>query len=163
MKQLKKYNHWIDSKLIQWHVKKHPKSDFEKEFIDFLQLLLMNINGGLILEDALMLSINTIKSAHELNQQALRHQSAIKGLNFYANTLNNEHVWRLTRLLNQAHKTGSDHLEQALEKMYANLWTEKTANFKKKSEQVSVGLTFLLMLSLISVIVVVISPILLIF
>lgn len=163
MRTLKELNSKIDSFLIQANLKRKPKSDFEKNQTDFLQSLLLNLNSGMTLEEALQFAIKSAHYAPELLQQAQLRQSAIFGLNHFSVIESSDQVWRMTRLINQSHKTGNSNLVYTLNKLYEELWMEKTSEFKKKSEKVSIQLTFLLMLSLISVIIIVVSPIIIIF
>lgn len=163
MVTIKELNFKIDSCLIQAKLKRKPKSDFEKHQTDFLQSLLLNLNSGMTLEEALQHAIRSAHYAPELIQHTQLRQSAIFGLNHFSVIESSNQIWRMTRLINQTHKTGNSNLVYALNKLYEELWMEKTSDFKKKSEKVSIQLTFLLMLSLISVIVIVVSPIIIIF
>lgn len=156
-------NEYIDKQLIKANLKRKSQSDFEKNQTDFLQLLLLNLNSGMTLEEALLSAIQSAHYAPELMHQAQLRQSAISGLNYFSGIEASDKVWRMTRLINQTHKTGNLNLVNSINKLYEELWMEKTSDFKKKSEKVSLQLTFLLMLSLISVIIIVVSPIILIF
>ncbi len=156
-------NKYIDAQLIKVNLKRKPLSDFEKNQTDFLQLLLLNLNSGMTLEEALQSAIQSAHYAPELMHQSQLRQSAISGLNHFSRIEASDKVWRMTRLINQTHKTGNLNLVYSINKLYEELWMEKTSDFKKKSEKVSLQLTFLLMLSLISVIIIVVSPIILIF
>jgi hypothetical protein len=162
VKRLEKFNTIIDERLVRLNLKKKTRPVLEQNLTQFVQTLLMNINGGLILEKALQKTIDATSVCKDLQTAMHMHQSAVVGFNHYAATLGSDSISRLARLINQAHQTGSRTLEDSLEKMYESIWTEQINRFRKKSEKVSIQLTFLLMLSLISVIVVVISPILLI-
>lgn len=163
MRYIRNLNLKIDNHLFKAKLKRKPKSDFEKNQTDFLQSLLLNLNSGMTLEEALKYSIRSAEYAPQLLQQANLRQSAILGLNHFSVIESSDQVWRMTRLINQTHKTGNSNLVYALNKLYEELWMEKTSEFKKKSERVSIQLTFLLMLSLISVIAIVVSPIIIIF
>ncbi|MBE0450683.1 MAG: hypothetical protein IBX70_07540 [Clostridia bacterium] len=160
---IKELNSRIDNQLIKAKLKTKPLSDFEKNQTDFLQSLLLNLNSGMTLEESLQLAIKSAHYAPELIHQSQLRQSAISGLNHFSLIESSDKVWRMTRLINQTHKTGNSNLVFAINKLYEELWMEKTSEFKKKSEKVSIQLTFLLMLSLISVIVIVVSPIIIIF
>lgn len=161
MKCLDRFNKLIDQKLVEMKLIKKPKPIMETTLSQFVQILLMNLNSGMILEKALHDTIDAIPDLNDLKTAMHMHQSAVIGFNHYAASLESDSVSRLSRTITQAHLTGSLSLEQSLEKMYETLWHEKINAFKKKSEKVSIQLTFLLMLSLISVIVVVVSPIIL--
>lgn len=163
MLSIKALNIKIDNFLIKAKVKRRPLSDFENNQTDFLQSLLLNLNSGMTLEEALQSAIKSAHYAPELIHQTHLRQSAISGLNHFSFIEASDKVWKMTRLINQTHKTGNSNLVYALNKLYEELWIEKTSEFKKKSEKVSIQLTFLLMLSLISVIAIVVSPIILIF
>jgi len=85
------------------------------------------------------------------------------GLNKIAQNADDSTMWRLVQLLNQFHTTGSRSAIDALEYFYKELWDKKQTLIKNKSERISMLLTFILMLSFISVITVISAPILLMF
>ncbi len=126
-----------------------------------LQSLILNLHTGMTLENAIALSAKTLSVPETLVTQISVQQSAVAGMTAYAQLVNDDKVWRLIRLLELGQNTGGNHLTYALEKFNQELWAERLALLKKQSEKVSVQLTFLLMLSLISIIVIAIAPILL--
>lgn len=161
MKRLDELNAALDAHMVKWHLKKKSPSHFELRLSTFIQSLILNLNSGLTLDQALKMTIVHLDNAETLIKELNIRKSAVLALHYYAISLSSDRVWRLTRLIEQSHRTGSNHLLLALEKYNDELWKEKMDIIRKKSETVSVQLTFLLMLSLISVIVVVIAPVVL--
>ena len=155
-----KIERFLSSKGILMNQKK-KKSEFEKHLSEFIQEFLINLGAGITLEAAIKMTILSQSNDDRLMHLLKQSNNAIEGLNLYAKELEQKEIWRLVRLINQLHLTGSSTSLFALEKFHDELWQQKLVLMRKKSEIITVQLTFLLMLSLISVIIVVISPIML--
>lgn len=162
IKTLKAYNDALDNWLIKIKIKSKPKSTFEIELIDFVQILSLNLNCGKLLEESLKESI-TSSSDPTLLAIFKSEPRAILAFNLFVNQNPSEWGQRLNRSINRTHITGSTHILLLVDKILEDLYRIKMQDFLKKSEKISIALTFLLMLSLISVIVVVIAPIILLF
>ena len=154
-----KIDHW----LLAHHINlKRPKPPpFESELSQIIQSFIINYGCGMTLEQALAITLTNGSKDPTLLKHIHVSPHAIEGINRYALEVENKEIWRFVRLINQLHLTGSTITRLALEKYHDELWENKLSNVRKKSEKVSVQLTFLLMLSLISVIIVVITPIML--
>lgn len=163
MKKLEVLNEKIDHWLHVHHITlKRPKPPpFENELSQIIQSFIINYGCGMTLEQALAITLSNGSSDPSLLKHLQISPHAIEGINRYALAVENKEIWRFVRLINQLHLTGSTITRIALEKYHDELWENKLSEVRKKSEKVSVQLTFLLMLSLISVIIVVITPIIL--
>ncbi len=158
---LEKGNAAIDEKLIQAGLKRRVLSPFELKLPSYIQSFVLNVNSGLTVDQALVLAAENLDMP-----EAYRHELAIRanptlGLIYYTQHLNSETVSRVARLISQSKKTGSVHLMATLEKAAEDMLNERFEAFKQKSEKISVQLTFLLSLSLISVIIIAVSPVML--
>lgn len=160
-RKLEKYNELLDDFVRRIGLKKKAPCELTVLLPQLIQSLILNIHSGLTLENAIQLAIKNINLPEDLKRQIHVHQSGVLGLTFYAQIVNDEKIWRLIRLLEIGHKTGGINLSFALEKYNDTLWSERLTELKKESEKISIQLTFLLMLSLISIIVIAISPIIL--
>ena len=165
IKILEKSNAVLDEMLIRYNLKK-PKTDvsaFEKNLSIFIQEFLINYSSGITLERALKLTVESQCQDEELKKLIKVYPSVIESINLFAVRKDRKEIWRFVRLINQTEMTGSLTTVDALEKLHDELWQQKLVKAKKKSEQISIQLTFLLMLSLISVIITVITPIIMMF
>ncbi len=156
------YNQKLDAFFIDKHIKKKPPTVFETQLPTFVQILSLYLHCGARLEDALKQAIaySEDDTLIKLSQTQISHVFAFHK---YALAHPNDWTTRLNRAIFQNHHTGGLQLLSTIDRIYEDLYREKTQAFIKKSEQSSMALTFILMLSLLSVITVVISPILLIF
>ena len=152
-----KIENWLISKKLYYPKKEMPY--FEKHLGDFIQEFLLSHGAGMSLDKALKVTVNTQCKDDLLNKEISICSNAIEAFNRYAIASERKEVWRFVRLINQLHLTGSKSSLEALERYHDELWLAKLSNAKKKSEKITIQLTFLLMLSLISVIIVVIAPI----
>jgi hypothetical protein len=151
---------WLDKAGI--YKKKEALLPFEAELSNFIQEFLINYGAGITLEKALKLTLSTQCRDDLLHRQIAVSSSAVQALNQYATLQDRKEIWRFVRLINQFHITGSLSTIAALEKYHDELWQMKLIRVRKKSESITIQLTFLLMLSLISVIIVVLTPIIMI-
>lgn len=155
----------LNQKLENWlYAKKliRPKKIvpyFESHMGDYIQEFLLNHGSGMPLEKALRKT--RTKDAILLKELSVC-QNAVEAFNRFAVLVERKEVWRFVRLINQLHYSGSKSSLEALERFHDELWHSKLSRAKKKSEKISVQLTFLLMFSLISVIIVVIAPVMMI-
>lgn len=158
---IEKMNASIDHGLVHIGLKKPSVqiSSFEKNLSSFIQEFLINYSAGITLEHALKMTIESSCTEDALVKSVRVYPSVIEALNQYALKVDRKEIWRFIRLVNQKETTGSETTLFALEKFHDELWQQKLIGAKKKSEQISIQLTFLLMLSLISVIITVIAPI----
>lgn len=156
-------NEKLDQYLIHLGLKQPKKkvSHFEKELPVFIQEFLINYGAGITLERSLKLTFNAHRTDELLEKQLGINTSAIEALNKFATQQDRKEVWRFVKLINQLHLTGAITSITALEKYHEELWQNKLTNARMKSEKISILLTFLLMLSLISVIMVVLTPVML--
>ncbi|MDK2866063.1 MAG: hypothetical protein PWP51_2041 [Clostridiales bacterium] len=157
-------NQRLDQFLIAKHIKKRPISPFVAVLPQFLQELVLNLNCGVTLETA----IKAIISAHETSEAfeplISKYKSRHNGLaafNEMASEADHHIIWRVAQMLNQFHITGSQMTVQSLDYLYKELWQFRHTQAKMKSERISAIMTFLLMLSFISVVIVIVAPILL--
>jgi|GEM_PF-1006963 len=155
-----KYLAWFERAGL--YKKKVAILPFEAELPHFIQEFLINYGAGVTLDKALMLTLNTQCRDTQLMKQLTITSNAVQALNQYATVQDRKEIWRFVRLINQFHITGSQSTIAALEKYHDELWQMKLLRVRKKSETITIQLTFLLMLSLISVIVVVLTPIIMI-
>lgn len=158
---LKALNEKLDHWLLERHIniRKPKPPPFEEELSQIIQSFIINYGSGMTLEQALNITLVSGSKDETLLKQLQIAPQSIDALNRYAVEVENKEIWRFVRLINQLHLTGSAITRLALEKYHDELWSNKLSDIRKKSEKVSVQLTFLLMLSLISVIIVVITPI----
>ncbi len=151
---------WLDK--IGLIKKKVAISSFEVELSHFIQEFLITYGAGITLDKALRLTLTSQSHDSLLNKQLAVSSNAVQGLNQYATLQDRKEIWRFVRLINQFQITGSQSTIAALEKYHDELWQMKLIRVRKKSESITIQLTFLLMLSLISVIIVVLTPIIMI-
>jgi len=157
-------NEQLDAFLIKNKLKSEPIHIFVKEIPQFTQEVTLNLNCGVTLENAITTTINTHRkdlAYSELDKLCLVYKNAITALNIFALSVKNTDMWRLTRLFNQIQSTGSYVTITALEQFYNDIWNQQLEAAKMKSEKITLMLTFLLMLSFISVIIVIVAPIIL--
>jgi hypothetical protein len=157
--KLESMNARLDVWLIEFGVKKRPILPFEQKLHVFIQSFLLNLSCDMTLEEAMRRSIYHSSNNERLMHHLTINQNAIVALNQYAIEIDFPALWRFSRLVNQCYITGGTHLYSTLERFHDELWTQKFSDIKKHSERVSVQLTFLLTLSLISVIIVVMAPV----
>ena len=164
MKLFDALNYKIDSHLQRMGILAKHKSigSFEADMPVFIQEFLITYGAGITLERALSLTLSTQCKDLDLLSEISEGCTTLESLNQYAIKQDNKEIWRFVRLLNQFHITGATSTVSALEKFHDELWNQRLVKARKKSEQVSLQLTFLLMLSLISVIIVVLAPIMMI-
>ncbi len=137
-----------------FHFRTKKKEIFRPEQLaGMIQILIVNLESGLTLDRALK---NTLDKDILINDIPA-HESFHK----YVLQKNNKEFFRLDRLVNQYQKNGSSSTIGALEKFHDELCIMQMSNIKKKAEETSVKLTLLLMLSLISIIMVVMTPVVL--
>lgn len=165
LKRIENLNAKIDAMLIRFKLKKPKRliSSFEKDLSTFIQEFLINHSSGITLERALKMTVESQCQDVELKKMIKVYPSVIESLNLFATRKDRKEIWRFVRLINQTEITGSSTTIDALEKYHDELWQQKLVSAKKKSEQISIQLTFLLMLSLISVIITVVTPIVMMF
>ena len=163
MRLFDEYNRIIEEKLHAYGIRPADKRDctFEKELHNMLQEFLIAFGAGLTLDQALRSTLEKVNNDQTLIRLLNASTTAIEALNDYALLIDRKEVWRFVRLVNQYQITGSTTTIQAIERLHDELWQNKLLAIRKKSEVVTVQLTFLLMLSLISVIVVSITPVIL--
>lgn len=156
-------NEKLDQHLIRLGLSKPKKkmSHFENELPVFIQEFLINYGAGITLDRSLKLTLSAHKTDELLEKQLSINTSAIEALNKFATQQDCKEVWRFVKLINQLHLTGAITTIAALEKYHDELWQNKLTKARMKSEKISILLTFLLMLSLISVIMVVLTPVML--
>lgn len=141
-----------------WNIKKLFKRKPVKpkisslEIAGMIQSILVNLKTGSTLNKALQ---DLIDLSGEV--------TAIAATNKMAMELQDKNFWRFTRLLNQYHKNGSESTFVALQKYHDELWLEHSSYIKKKAEESTIKLTLLLMLSLISIVAVIMTPVMLLF
>lgn len=157
----------LNEKLDRWllahriAIKRPKPPTLESELSQVIQSFIINYGCGMTLEQALDVTLSSSSKDAHLLKHIHAAPNAIDGINRYAMAVESKEIWRFVRLINQFHMTGSTITRLALEKYHDELWENQLSYVRKKSEKVSVQLTFLLMLSLISVIIVVITPIML--
>ena len=127
-----------------------------------IQEFIITYETGVSLENSLKQAFETFTLDETFNLYKKIETNYTDLFNRYAFARDDKEIWRFTRLISQLKITGSQTAATALEKFHDELWSNLSVNAKIKSEKVTVLLTFILMLSLISVITVVITPILLI-
>lgn len=118
---------------------------------EIILVLLLSLKSGSTLDQS-------IKNAIPARFQSVGLQG-IESIQRTAKYLNSKDFYRLTMLLNQYHKNGSESTFQALQKFHDELCFHQTAEIKKRAEQATVKLTLLLMLSLISIILMIMAPV----
>lgn len=163
MKLFDHYNRIIEGKLRTLGIRSsiHVDLTFENNLNNILQEFLIAFGAGLTLDQALKSTLDKASVDQTLSRLISTSTTAIDALNDYALILDRKEVWRFVRLINQYQITGSATTIQAIERLHDELWQNKLLAIRKKSEVVTVQLTFLLMFSLISVILVSITPVLL--
>lgn len=159
--QIEEINKKIDSFLIKIGLKKCPPSDFEKVLQTYIQSFVLNLKSGLTLEQALILASENIPVPNALIHEFKIRSSATLGLSFFVKEEPSDKVKRFSRLVVQNKKTGGINITYILDQYANELLLESFESFKKKSEKVSVQLTFLLSMALVSVIIITIAPVML--
>ncbi|MBF4691851.1 hypothetical protein [Fusibacter ferrireducens] len=160
--KLELYNKKVDAFLYMHKLKKLKPHPFAVELPSFIQEIILNMTCDMTIESAVKGAI--INNSENPNFEALnlkieKQISAINALNMFALECNFHDLWKLSRLINQNFLTGSVNTYSAMERFHDELWDQKLQNVKTASERASLYLTFVLMLSLFSVIVVVVTPI----
>ncbi|GAU78995.1 hypothetical protein [Fusibacter sp. 3D3] len=156
------YNAKLDAFLYTHKLKKIKPHPFSMELPSFIQEIILNMTCDMTIESAVKGAIMSNKDNANFDALMLKigkQISAINALNLFALECNFHDLWKLSRLINQNFLTGSDNTYAALERFHDELWDKKLQNVRIASERASLYLTFVLMLSLFSVIVVVITPI----
>ncbi len=152
-------NAWIDEKIGRKTQNIHP---FIKILPEFTQLLTIHMQNGCSIETALkhIFEVHDKDSEYTELIKRFSHQSdgAIL-INQWAQEVNHPDFWRLSRLINQYKQTGSSSALQSLDAFHSELWNNKLTDQKIKFEKIGVSLTFLTMLSFISVIIIAVAPI----
>lgn len=144
-------NAWKNLKLIGAS-RGAGKDEGEKvELIKTIQILLVNLEAGCPLEKSLK---NALGTSFEI-----KGSSYVESLNTKSVAMNDKDLFRFVRLINQYHLNGSQNSIIALEKLLGELYSRKMADIKKKAEKATIKLTVLLMLSLFSIIIVVVTPV----
>lgn len=134
--------------------KKNNNSDQKLEsgqMSEIILVLLLSLKSGCTLDQ----SIRNAFPQRFMN-------SGLQGIECIQRTskqLNDKEFYRLTMMLNQYHKNGSESTFQALQKFHDELCFQQTAQIKKKAEQATIKLTLLLMLSLVSIILMIMAPV----
>lgn len=123
----------------------------EVDLIKTIQILLVNLEAGCPLEKSLENALGS--------DFVIKGSSYVESLNTKSLLVNNKDLFRFVRLINQYHLNGSQNSMSALEKLLGELYSRKMADIKKKAEQSTIKLTILLMLSLFSIIIVVVTPV----
>lgn len=123
----------------------------EVDLIKTIQILLVNLEAGCPLEKSLENALGS--------DFVIKGSSYVESLNTKSLLVNNKDLFRFVRLINQYHLNGSQNSMSALEKLLGELYSRKMADIKKKAEQSTIKLTVLLMLSLFSIIIVVVTPV----
>nr|WP_281415066.1 type II secretion system F family protein [Fusibacter paucivorans] len=145
-------------------MKKKPISPFVTVLPQFLQELVLNLNCGVTLETAIKAIIGAHEDSEAFEPLITKYKSRQNGLaafNEMASDADHQIIWRVAQMLNQFHITGSQMTVQSLDYLYKELWQFRHTQAKMKSERISTMMTFLLMLSFISVVIVIVAPILL--
>lgn len=151
----------IDIFLIAIGLKKRPPTAFEKILHVFIQSFVLNLKSGLTLEQSLVLASENTPVPSELIHEFKIRSSAALGLSYFVKNESSEKVKRFSRLVIQNKKTGGLNITYILDQFSNELLMESFETFKKKSEKVSVQLTFLLSMALVSVIIITIAPVML--
>lgn len=151
----------IDSFFIEIGLKKRPLTAFEKILQIYIQSFVLNLKSGLTLEQSLVLASENTPVPQELIQEFKIRSSATLGLSYFVAKEPSDKVKRFSRLVVQNKKTGGVNITYILDQFANELLMESFESFKKKSEKVSVQLTFLLSMALVSVIIITIAPVML--
>lgn len=125
--------------------------------IQVIQILILNLETGCTLNQSLMSAFQPYLS--ERDDSVTNKDSIVSEINRKAKKLNHKNFFRLVRLINQYQKNGSSSTLRALEKYHADLYLNSMTEMKKKAERATLKLTLLLMLSLISIITVIMTPV----
>ena len=160
--KLDSYNEKLDAFLYTHKIKKVKPHPFSVELPSFIQEIILNMTCDMTTESAVkgaIISNRDNPNFESLSLKIDKQISAINALNMFALECNFHDLWKLSRLINQNFLTGSANTYSALERFHDELWDQKLQNVKIASERASLYLTFVLMLSLFSVIMVVITPI----
>lgn len=139
----------MKNKLFQF--KKTGIMSTSVDLIKTIQILLVNLEAGCPLEKSLK---NSLGSDFEI-----KGSTYVESLNAKSVLLNNKDLFRFVRLVNQYHLNGSQNSISALEKLLGELYLRKMSNIKKKAEKATIWLTLVLMLSLFSIIIVIVTPV----
>lgn len=127
------------------------RKEQDVDLSDVIQVLMIHLETGCTLEQALL---NALPKSYRLS-----NMSMMESVNRAAKKWNDKNFFRFVRLINQYHKNGSQSTMKALEIFYGELCINKMAEIRKKAEEASIKLTLLLMLSLFSIIIVVMTPV----
>ncbi len=160
--KLESYNEKLDAFLYTHKIKKAKPHPFSAELPSFIQEIILNMTCDMTTESAVkgaIISNRDNPNFESLSLKIDKQISAINALNMFALECNFHDLWKLSRLINQNFLTGSANTYSALERFHDELWDQKLQTVKIASERASLYLTFVLMLSLFSVIMVVITPI----
>lgn len=149
----------LKDRMKRW--RPEPPPLLEENLHEIIQSFLIHSSTGMTVEQSLHAAIGDTEWIPDAFMKSA--DSTYQALNRYCTALNRKEVWRFVRLINQMHRTGSTATLPALEKYHDELWSVRLARIRKRSEIIALQMTFLLMLSLISVIVVVIAPVMLMF
>lgn len=118
-----------------------------------IQVIVINLETGTTL-------VNALETAAG-EYFYIRDVSILDTINKKAVLFNNKDFYRFVRLINDYHRNGSPSTISALQTMYGDLCMQEMSKIKMKAEQATVKLTLLLMLSLISIVLVVLTPVML--
>lgn len=154
-----KGNTFLDSKIGRKSTTENP---FVKELPDFIQILSIHLHSGCTIETALKYILEANVGNHnyeELRMYFHKYHNGNIAINYLAQSANHRQMWRLTRIINQYKVTGSKSSLSSLESFYNQLWDEQISLYKNKFDRLSVMMTFITMLSFVSVIVIVAAPI----
>ncbi|MDO4799591.1 MAG: hypothetical protein Q4A52_03620 [Bacillota bacterium] len=135
--------------------KQSENEELIREMPRILQELILTIRSGATLEEAMRRCLP--------ERLRVEGMGAFDSLSLYAQKVNKKAVWRFFRLISQYRANGSLSSMDAMEKYHDELWQLRLVEIRKKAEEVSLKLTLLLMLSLISVIAVIMTPVVLLF
>lgn len=158
---LEKGNQWLEEKFIVLGIKKRPMSELEKILPQYIQSFVLNVQSGLTVDQALIVAAENTRAPQALLNEFSKRETPSIALSYYAREENASDVNRFVRLIEQNKKTGGTNIHSILQQFSNEILLERFEAFKQKSEKVSVKLTFLLSLSLISVIIVTIAPVML--
>lgn len=116
-----------------------------------LQILLLNLEAGCTLEQSLTNSLG--------EQFRIPGNTMVQSVHEWTTKSNDKDLFRFSRLVQQYHQNGSKSTMGAFDKFLGEQYTMKMAEIKKRAERATIKLTLLLMLSLFSIILVVMTPV----
>lgn len=134
---------------LDFSIRKKKEGPEKPRLAQVVQIVLVNLEAGCTLEEALKNALGEPKKA----------ETAVKDMELFAAELNDKEFYRFLRLVRQYQQNGSKSTLSALEKFGGEMYINKMENIKKTAEGASVKLTLLLMLSLFSIILVVMTPV----